>query len=101
MDRRTFERRRSSIRTATGSSWSSGPPVTPMACRPPTGRTERRVASEQGGGELVVMVGPPPAPAVVALAATGPVPQRDGVRVTRADAAPDGGFDAVDRIVHG
>ena len=53
------------------------------------------------GGELVVVVGPPAAPAVVALAATGPVPHRDDVRVTGVDAAPDGGFDAGDGIVHG
>src|SRR5450755_3537620 len=57
--------------------------------------------SAQGGGELVVVVRPPAAPAVVALAATGPVPQRDGVRVTGVDAAPDGCFDAIDGIAHG
>ena len=60
-----------------------------------------RTWSAEGGGELVVVVGPPAAPAVVALAATGPVPQRDGVRVTGVDAAPDGCFDAVDGVVHG
>src|SRR5919106_4305815 len=65
------------------------------ACRP------RDVWSEEGGGELVVVVGPPAAPAVVALAATGPVPHRDGVRVTGGDAAPDGCFEAVDGIVFG
>ncbi len=57
--------------------------------------------SVEGGGELVVVVGPPAAPAVVALAATGPVPHRDGVRITGVDAAPDGCFDAGDGIVHG
>jgi SAM-dependent methyltransferase len=57
--------------------------------------------SEEGGSELVVVVGPPPAPAVVALAATGPVPQLDGYRVTGGHAAPDGCFEAVDGIVHG
>ncbi len=64
------------------------------ACRP------RDAWSEEGGGELVVVVGPPAAPAVVALAATGPVPHRDGVRVTGVDAAPGGCFDADDGIVH-
>ena len=64
-------------------------------------RGQRRPAwSEEGGGELVVVVGPPAAPAVVLLHAPGPVPHRDRVRVTGVDAAPDGGFDAVDGIVH-
>jgi len=58
-------------------------------------------ASEEGGGELVVVVGPPVAPAVIALAATGPVPHRVGVRVTGVNAAVDGCFDAGDGIVHG
>src|SRR5260370_16318177 len=58
-------------------------------------------ASEEGGGELVVVGGPPAASAVVALAATGPVPHLDEVRVTGVDAAPGGGFDAGDGIVHG
>ena len=57
--------------------------------------------SEEGGGELVVVVGPPVAPAVIALAATGPVPhtrrssdhrrQRCGGRLLRPG----------DSIVHG
>src|SRR6266545_4672995 len=47
-------------------------------------------ASEEGGDELVVVVGPPAAPALVALAATGPVPHRGDVRVTGVDAAPAG-----------
>jgi hypothetical protein len=58
-------------------------------------------ASEEGGGELVVVVGPPVAPAVIALAATGRVPHRVGVRVTGVNAAVDGCFDASDGIVHG
>jgi hypothetical protein len=56
---------------------------------------------EEGGGELVVVVGPPAAPAVVALAATGPVPHLGDVRVTGVDAAPDSRFDAGNGIVHG
>jgi hypothetical protein len=47
------------------------------------------------------VVGPPAAPAVVALTAIGPVPHLDEVRITRGDAAPDRRFDAVDRVVHG
>ena len=62
---------------------------------------DKGCASEEGGGELVVMVGPPVARAVIALAATGPVPNRVGVRVTGVNAAADGCFDAGDGIVHG
>src|SRR5262245_50614459 len=40
-------------------------------------------------------------PAVVTLAATGPVPHRDRVRVAGGDAAADSRFDAGNRIVHG
>jgi hypothetical protein len=51
--------------------------------------------------EAVVVVGPPAAPAVVALAATRPVPHFDGVRITGVDGAPDGCFEAVDGIAYG
>src|SRR6266536_989357 len=40
MAQTTFERRGSPTRTVTGSSWSSGRPVTPTASPRPTGRTE-------------------------------------------------------------
>jgi hypothetical protein len=53
-------------------------------------------ASEKGGGELVVVVGPPAAPAVVLLHAPGPLQRRDGVRVTRVDTALRGCFDTVE-----
>ena len=58
----------------------------------------RGCASAEGGGELVVVVRPPAAPALVALAAAGPVPHRDGVRVIGVDASADCCFDAVDGI---
>ena len=56
--------------------------------------------SVEGGCELVVVVGPPAAPAGVAFAATSAIPQRGEGRVAGVDAAPDGSFDAVDGIVH-
>src|SRR6266545_3690880 len=73
----------------------------PHGCNTAAGVSRKGCASEEGGGELVVVVGPPAAPAVVAVAATGPVPHLDGVRVTGVDAAPGGCFDAGDGIVHG
>jgi hypothetical protein len=63
-------------------------------------RIAQGVGVRESGSELVVMVGPPAAPAGVAFAATGPVPHLDGVRVTGIDAAPDGCFDSVDGIVY-
>ena len=55
--------------------------------------------SAQGGGELLVVVGPPAVPAIEPLTATGPVPPRHGVRITGVDAASDRCFDARDGIV--
>ena len=76
---------------------------------PPRRRTTSTTSScapdaapaDEGGAELVAVGSPPAAAAVVALAATGPVPHLDGVRVTGVDAAPDGCFEAVDGVVHG
>jgi hypothetical protein len=90
-------------------------PATPYCCRvPPRGSRSafdlaavwracavNDARSVEGGREPFVVVHPPAAPAVVARAATGPVPHRDGVRVAGVDAAPDGCFDAIDGVVHG
>jgi hypothetical protein len=61
-------------------------------------RTRRR--SGKGGGELVVVIGPPDASALVALAATGPVPHRGHVWVFGVGPTPDSGFYTGDRVVH-
>src|SRR5439155_16783785 len=58
-------------------------------------------ASDEGGGELLAVIRPPAAPAVVLLHVPGPLQRRNRVRVAGVDAAADGSFDAGDGIVHG
>lgn len=48
---------------------------------------------------MLLVAASPAAPAGVLLAAAGPVPHSDGIRVTGVKAAPSSGFDLVKGIV--
>ena len=66
-----------------------------VTCRGLDGERQARAAANWCGGRSTSGAGG------VALAAPGPVPHLDGVRVPGVDAAPDGCLDAVDGVVHG